>query len=235
MRAIRGDTRQLLRLLRVGRDREDAAEQARVDALRQGRIQHDLEVARAGRLDRTSGDPGRDLEVGHEQGARRRGLDGATVAWRRAPAFEALEALERGDADLAIGGFTKAAVTAHQGAANSYAYFTEALVVAAEPGTPLPDELDGQKVHAAPALLADGLIVARDGVPVSAEAEGVRLVALPDWQLPARELVATGIVLRRDEHVLAAPPGENAWLMRLERFLRQQAGTMDARLRAQAR
>ena len=39
---------------------------------------------------------------------------GVSVAWRRAPAFLALEALERGDSDLAIGGFTTQAVTAYR-------------------------------------------------------------------------------------------------------------------------
>ncbi|WP_372624641.1 transporter substrate-binding domain-containing protein [Falsiroseomonas sp.] len=159
---------------------------------------------------------------------------GVAVEWRRAPAFKALEALQRGDADLAIGGFARQAVAAHKVASHTYAYFTEALVVAAAPGAPVPRELNDQQVHAAPALMAGGLIRERGGVPVSERTDSVRLIALPGWQFPARGLVPTGIVLRRDEHVVAVPRGENAWIMRLERFLRAQSGGMAARLQAHA-
>ena len=87
-------------------------------------------------------------------------------------------------------------------------------------------------MHVAPFLLADGLITQNGGVPVMDRVDEVQFIALPDWQLPARGLVPTGIVLRRTEHVVAVPPGENAWIMRLERFLRARAGGMAARLQA---
>lgn len=155
---------------------------------------------------------------------------GVAVEWRRAPAFTALEALERGDADLAVGGFTRKALTAEGSAGQTYVYYTEAIVVAADPGAAVPQELDGQKVHVAPELVANGLIADEGGVPVGEKSHEVKLTALPDWQLPARGLVATGIVLDEREHVMAAPPGENAWVMRLERFLRASAGQTAARL-----
>jgi polar amino acid transport system substrate-binding protein len=94
--------------------------------------------------------------------------------------------------------------------------------------------MDGLKVYAAPDLMADGLIEGKDGVPVSEKTDAVRLVALPHWQLPARGLVPTGIVLHRDEHVMAVPQGENAWVMRLDRFLREHADETGARLREHA-
>ncbi|MDZ3836696.1 MAG: transporter substrate-binding domain-containing protein [Rhodospirillales bacterium] len=155
---------------------------------------------------------------------------GVAVEWRRAPAFVALEALERGEADLAIGGFTREAVTAEGSAGQTYPYFSEAIVVAADPGTPVPQALDGLAVHVAPELLANRLVADESGVPVAEKAEGVRLTALPDWQIARRGLVATGIVLDRSEHVIAVPRGENAWIMRLERFLRTHAATTGAKL-----
>lgn len=159
---------------------------------------------------------------------------GVAIEWHHAPAFEALDALGRGDADLVIGGFTKSAVQAHGTAANTYVYFTEVLIVAAEAGEPVPDTLDGRKVHVPPELMAEGLVEEKDGIPVPEPSEGVHLVALPHWQLPEHDLVPTGIVLHRSEHVMAVPPGENAWVMRLERFLREQAGDVGARLREHA-
>lgn len=159
---------------------------------------------------------------------------GVTVEWRRAPAFKALEALKRGDADLAIGGFAKTAVTAHEGAAHTYAYFTERLVVAAEPGSPAPADLEGAKIHVAPGLMAEGLVEGEGAVPVADKTGDVHLAALPDWQLPARGLVPTDTVLHEEEHVMAVPQGENAWVMRLERFLRKHAGETGGRLREHA-
>lgn len=159
---------------------------------------------------------------------------GVTVEWRRAPAFEAVEALKRNDADLAIGGFTTTAIAGHEGAAQSYAYFKEALVVATEPGAPVPEDLDGLEVHAAPELMADGLIERKGGVPVPQTTEALSLFAVPDWQVQARGLVPTGIVLHRDEHVIAVPRGENAWIMRLERFLRAETDDVADKLREYA-
>lgn len=157
----------------------------------------------------------------------------AAVEWRRASAFDALEALKRGDIDLAVGGFTEAEISAHQGAAPTYAYFTEALVVAARPGAPLPEELDGQKVYSPPDLMADGLIEDAGGAPVSDSRSG--LVALPHWELPGSNLVPTGIDLHRNRHVMAVPRGENAWVGRLERFLRRNQHGLEANLRESAR
>lgn len=155
------------------------------------------------------------------------------VEWRRASAFDALEALKRGDIDLAIGGFTETEISAHQGAAPTYPYFTEALVIASTPGAPVPEKLDGEKVHSPPGLMVDSLIEDAGGVPVSDSRQG--LVALPHWQIPGHSLVATGIVLHRNSHVMAVPRGENAWVGRLERFLRRNDDRLEEILRESAR
>jgi polar amino acid transport system substrate-binding protein len=160
---------------------------------------------------------------------------GVAIDWQRAPAFEALEALERGDADLAIGGYVNETLAALGGAAPSYAYFSEALIVAAEPGRPVPEDLEGRSVHVPPELLAEELIRDRGGLPVSQMGEETDLVALPHWDLTGRALVPTGIVLQRQNHVMAVPQGENAWLMRLDRFLRGRADGFAADLREHAR
>lgn len=157
---------------------------------------------------------------------------GVDVEWRRAPAFEALEAMERGDADLVVGGFTKEALKAHTGSSSTYAYVTERLVVAAEPGTPVPRALDGLKVVTPPELMADRLVTDENGIPTVEDGPEVFLHAVLDWTLPERDLVPTGIVLRREDHVFAVPKGENAWITRVERFLRQRADDVGAMLRA---
>ena len=67
---------------------------------------------------------------------------------------------------LAIGGFARGALEAHRNVAHTYACFTEELIVAGEPGAPVPEELEGETVYAAPDLLAVRLIDDKDGIPI---------------------------------------------------------------------
>ena len=154
---------------------------------------------------------------------------GVSVIWQRMSAFEALEGLGTGDFDLAIGGFARESVST-PGAAPTYAYFHEALVIGARPDA-LTDELGGQKVFVPAAEAVSELVRDKDGVPVSEWSDAVNFAALPRWQLEAWDLVPTGIVLRRSDHVMAIPQGENAWLMQVETFLRHESDTMADRLR----
>lgn len=156
---------------------------------------------------------------------------GADVTWKRLPATEAMEGLEHGDIDLAIGGFDRKAVTPTPGAAPTYAYFREELVIGARPGTSISDGLDGRALFVPPDQPISQLVRNNNGVPVNEWSEEVTFAALPHWQLESRGLVATGLVLRRTDHVMVVPQGENAWLMRLERFLRRETDDMGARLR----
>lgn len=156
---------------------------------------------------------------------------GVAVEWRPAPAFEALGALDRGEADLAVGGFTSEEVAAHGTAAGTFACFAGETVAARRPGVPPVRDIDGRRVLVPPDLIVAALVRAEGGIPV---AEGdADLVALPRWRLSERGLVATEIVLGRAGHVLAVPKGENAWIMRVERVPRREAGGVEARLRRQ--
>lgn len=156
---------------------------------------------------------------------------GAEITWKRLPASEAMEGLEHGDVNLAIGGFGRKAVTPTPGAAPTYAYYREALVIGARPGTSLAEGLDGRAVFVPPDQPVSQLVRNNNGVPVNTWSEEVTFAVLPYWQLESRDLEATGIVLQRTDHVMMIPQGENAWLMRLERFLRSETGNMGELLR----
>lgn len=158
---------------------------------------------------------------------------GVTVEWRRLSAFAAIQGLEQGEVDLAIGGFTQRDISPHTGAAPTYVYFTSTLLVGAAPDAAIPPDLAGQKVLVTPDVMASQLVRDEGGVAVEETGPGtpVNLVALPNWQLEARGLVPSGFELRRDKHVMAVPQGENAWIMRLERVLRRASGGMAYRLR----
>ena len=157
------------------------------------------------------------------------------VEWRRLSAFAALEGLEQGELDLAIGGFTQKAVSPHAGAAPTYAYFSEALVVAARPGTAIPPDLEGRVVFVPADVMAAKLVREKGGAPTTETHDQIDLAAVPHWRVASLGLLPTGTRLRQEKHVMAVPQGENAWIMRLERFLRSEAAGMDDRLREHQR
>jgi polar amino acid transport system substrate-binding protein len=158
---------------------------------------------------------------------------GVAIEWRPLPAPLALVALESGEAELATGGFTREEVTVDGSGAPSLVYHEEAIVVAGPPGTALPDGIDGARVFVPPDVVAEGRIRRRGGIPVS-DPDGADFAALPHWQVAARGLAQTGIVLARRQHVIAVPKGENAWLMGLETLLRESAPEVDRLLREAA-
>jgi hypothetical protein len=60
-------------------------------------------------------------------------------------------------------------------------------------------------------------------------------VVVDDWLLDDLGLKDTGVHLRKEKHVMATPLGENAWLVRLERFLMARPGEIAALLDAEGR
>lgn len=159
---------------------------------------------------------------------------GIAIEWKHLGAFAALEGLEKGDIDLAIGGFARKDVTPVKGAAPSYAYFEESFVVGSRAQGALPDDIEDQQVFVPPHLPLAALVEEEDGIPVDQWADDLNLAVLPHWQLEMKDLTATEITLQRAKHVVAVQQGENAWLMEIEGFLRREAGTIGARLRAYA-
>ena len=156
---------------------------------------------------------------------------GVAIEWKHLGTFAALEGLENGDIDLAIGGFARKDVTPVKGAAPSYAYFEESFVVGNRAQGALPDDIEDQQVFVPPHLPLAALVEEEGGIPVDQWAEDLNFAALPHWQLELKGLTATEITLQRAKHVIAVQQGENAWLMEIEGFLRREAGTIGARLR----
>ena len=159
---------------------------------------------------------------------------GVAIEWKHLGAFAALEGVEKGDIDLAIGGFTRKDVTPVKGAAPSYAYFEESFVIGSRGPDALADDIEGHRVFVPPHLPLAALVEKEGGIPVDHWAEGLNLAALPHWKLEEKDLTATETTLQRAQHVFAVQQGENAWLMEIEGFLRDEAGTIGARLRAAA-
>ena len=143
---------------------------------------------------------------------------GAKIEWVRGSESQLLEALRMRELDIVIGGLTDASPWA-QHVAFTKPFYTDTIVVGAPPGMPRVRSLKGQvvSVHAKdPAVAA--YVRRKGGVPrpIPELGHAVGLVAARTWQLAHLGFGSTGVTLHKAHHVIAATPGENAWLMRIE-------------------
>lgn len=153
------------------------------------------------------------------------------IEWRRLPDYLALRGLTSGDIDLVIGGLEQQQVHSVEGAGASYPYFEEVFVIGVRAEHPLPEQLEGAEVFVPPDEPLDELVRGEEGVPTKNWGPEIAFAALPHWALASHGLERSNIVLRRVKRVMAVRAGENAWLMRLERLLRDQRRGLEARLR----
>jgi polar amino acid transport system substrate-binding protein len=153
---------------------------------------------------------------------------GADVEWTPGAPADLLTALEGREVDLVIGGLTDDDPWAQQ-VTFTQPYARIQIAVGAPAGGATPSELDGMRVSAQRGTIVPDLIEDAGGVPVPvddlAAAEG--LVAAEDWELRALGLRPTGLILDESGHAMAVPTGENAWLVRLERYLSDRAAEID--------
>jgi polar amino acid transport system substrate-binding protein len=158
---------------------------------------------------------------------------GARVRWVRGTDESLLAALHERELDMVIGGLTTESPWRAK-LAFTKPYYTDTVIVAGAPGAPPPTTLDGLRVAV---LDADPVVASVRGeggvpVPVADLATAREAIAAPTWRLA--QFGRTGnpaIVLARREHVLALAPGENAWLVHVERWLRAHESRVPAMLR----
>jgi polar amino acid transport system substrate-binding protein len=145
----------------------------------------------------------------------------ASVKWVRGSESELITALHGVQLDLVIGGLTRASEWKRT-VTLTRPYVTTEIVLAAPPGTEVPDDLDGVGVgveeHSEAATELERQTDA-DPVPVERLEDFEGPVAVEDYLLDDLGLVGTNRSLAEDEHVMAVPDGENAWLTELEHFL----------------
>lgn len=156
---------------------------------------------------------------------------GARVEWVDGSEAELIEALHVHELDVVVGGLT--ADTAWQDqAAITRPYTVTRTVVAVSPGASLPAaDLDGLEVAVEDGSPAAEWLERRGAVPVRVPELTPEQwpAAVDDWRLDDLGLAAH-TVLAEDQHVLAVPMGENAWQVRLERFLLANSRLVDEEL-----
>ncbi|MEQ9618912.1 MAG: transporter substrate-binding domain-containing protein [Deltaproteobacteria bacterium] len=153
------------------------------------------------------------------------------IIWRWGLLEENLLALENYELDLVIAGMTKATPWRTK-VGLTKPYYSNDFVVGVPRGTEHLNAIKGKTV-----AFKDGsnvLIYLKDKnakpLPLRNPFTYKGPVAAPRWQLKKRGFKPTNILLHTDEHVLAVPPGENAWLTEIDRFLHKNSPGIDDRL-----
>ena len=162
---------------------------------------------------------------------------GARVEWVDGSEAELIGALEVRELDLVVGGLT-ADTPWQAGSAITRSYATTRVVVAVPASQSPPGDIAGLRVAVEAGSDAAGILEDKtDAVPVRVpDVTKVKgsAVAVDEWLLDNLGLRDTGIHLSKAKHVMATPLGENAFLVRLERFLIAHQAQMPALLDAAA-
>ena len=150
-----------------------------------------------------------------------RDLD-ARIVWVSGSEEELVDATKEGQLDLVIAGLT-AKSRWKKDVAFTRPYLDERTVVGTPPGASLRDDLEDEPVAVELGSEAEGLLAQRTEArprPVESLA-GSRgaPAAVSEFVLTDLGLVDSGTELDEDRHVMAVKLGENAMLVRLERFL----------------
>jgi polar amino acid transport system substrate-binding protein len=160
---------------------------------------------------------------------------GSRVEWVDGSEADLFSALELRELDLVVGGLTTDTPW-QAGAAITRSYATTRVVVAVPASQPLPEDIAGMRVAVeagsdAAGILEDKTDAIAVRVPDVSQVRG-SAVAIDEWRLADLDLRDTGVHLSKAKHVMATPMGENAFLVRLERFLIAHQGEVPALLDA---
>lgn len=152
----------------------------------------------------------------------------AEIEWFEGSQAELLTSLEERELDLVVGGFTDDDAWAQQ-VTFTQPYATIQVSVGSPPDRPPPGDIEGERVAARMGTPVPRLVEDAGGTPVRVEdlSAVTGLVAAEDWELRALGRVSGGLVLDESGHAMAVPAGENAWLVRLERYLAARAASID--------
>jgi len=159
---------------------------------------------------------------------------GATVRWTRGQQSNLLQTLSKRELDLVVGGLAATSPWKQQ-VALTRPYYTDTVLVADTAGAPPPPTIERLTVAVRQDDPAAAEIRKKKGTPEPvADLSTVKgLVAAPTWKL--EQLGRTGnprLQLAQTPHVLAAPAGENAWLVAIEQLLYAKRNQIPSLLRS---
>jgi polar amino acid transport system substrate-binding protein len=147
---------------------------------------------------------------------------GARIEWVQGSEEELVEAAKEGQVDLIVGGLTNKSRW-KKDVALTRPYVETRAVVGVPAGESFPDDFAGVPVAAELGSEEEGLLAQKTEARVVPVAElaprAGRPAAVPHYLLDDLELADSGTELDEAKHVMAVKLGENAFLVRLERFL----------------
>jgi polar amino acid transport system substrate-binding protein len=147
---------------------------------------------------------------------------GARIEWVQGSEEELVDAVKEGQVDLIVGGLTNKSRW-KKDVAFTRPYVETRAVVGVPAGESFPDDFAGVPVAAELGSEEEGLLAQKTEarvVPVASLEPGAgRPAAVPHYLLDDLELTDSGTELDEAKHVMAVKLGENAFLVRLERFL----------------
>jgi polar amino acid transport system substrate-binding protein len=147
---------------------------------------------------------------------------GARIAWVQGSEEELVDAAKEGQVDLILAGLTNKSRW-EKDVAFTRPYVETRAVVGTPPGESFPDDFAGVPVAVELGSAEEGLLEQRTDarvVPVrELRTRAGRPAAVRDYLLDDLELSDSGTELDKSKHVMAVKRGENAFLVRLERFL----------------
>lgn len=152
---------------------------------------------------------------------------GARIEWIHGSEEELVDAAKEGQVDLLIAGLTSKSRW-KKDVAFTRPYVETRTVVGVPAGASLPEDFAGNEVFVERGSEEEGLLAQRTDAlvrPVDSLAQRRgEPAATSDFLLEDLELVDSGTELAKDKHVMAVKLGENALLVRLERFLLNREG-----------
>jgi polar amino acid transport system substrate-binding protein len=147
---------------------------------------------------------------------------GARIEWVQGSEEELVNATKEGQVDLILAGLTNESRWKRD-VAITRPYVETRTVVGAPAGRSYPDDFEGVPVAVELGSEEEGLLEQRTDAQVVAVADlgsrGGDPAAVHDYLLDDLELTDSGTELDSSKHVMAVKLGENAFLVRLERFL----------------
>jgi polar amino acid transport system substrate-binding protein len=176
----------------------------------------------------TEADPWVTLERGEPTGGvevelvRRfaRDLD-AEIEWIDGSEEELVNALKEGSLDLLVAGMTNKSRW-HKDVAFTRPYVESKVAIGVPEQDAARDDFDGETVAAERGTEEEALLENHTDAlvdPVDSLAGVSGPVAAHEYVLDDLDLVPSEVELSKEKHVIALPLGENAWMVRLERFL----------------
>lgn len=152
----------------------------------------------------------------------------AEIEWIEGSEGSIAHAIEMRTIDLAIGGFTSTNMWSSK-ITWTHPYLTTQVVVAVPPDHPVDEDITGLKVAVEKGTGAAGVLEKTDAdvvlVDDVTEVDGPR--AVESYLVDDLELDDTGVRLEESDQVMGVPHGENAWLVKLERFLLTHTDEID--------